>query len=96
MACYKGDIEAVKRHLAAGEDVNEIDGGRTPLHVANLLGGHQEIAELFIAKRADVNAKKDDGRTPLDNAIKYKRPEIADLLRKHGAKTAKELKAEGK
>jgi len=34
--------------------------------------------------------------TPLDSAIIYNRLETADLLRKHGGKTAEELKAEGK
>jgi hypothetical protein len=29
-------------------------------------------------------------------AIQYKKPETADLLRKHGGKTGEELKAEGK
>ena len=38
----------------------------------------------------------DDGITPLDFAIVDKQSETADLLRKHGAKTAEELKAEGK
>jgi len=38
--------------------------------------------------------KRDDGKTPLDNA-KHK-PEITDLLRKHGGKTGEELKAIGK
>tara|TARA_B000000460_G_scaffold233697_1_gene193609 strand:+ start:637 stop:762 length:126 start_codon:yes stop_codon:yes gene_type:complete len=41
-----------------------------------------------------VNAKYLDGDTPLDVAERY--TEIADLLRKHGGKTKKELKAEGK
>jgi cytohesin len=59
-------------------------------------GGHKEIAELLIAAGADVNAKDDDGDTPLDQAILDKQPETADLLRKHGGKTAKELRAEGK
>jgi ankyrin repeat protein len=36
------------------------------------------------------------GETPLDTAINWKHPEIADLLRKHGGKTGDELKAEGK
>ena len=58
--------------------------------------GRKEIADLFIANGADVNAKGADGRTPLDWAIKYKRTEIAALLRKHGGKTGEELKAEGK
>ena len=45
-------------------------------------------------KGADVNATDVDGETPLD---KFKsRPELADLLRKHGGKTGEELKAEGK
>ena len=45
-------------------------------------------------KGADVNATDVDGETPLD---KFKsRPELANLLRKHGGKTADELKAEGK
>ena len=59
-ACEKGNIEAVKQHLADG---------------------------------ADVNAKDDDGTTPLDMADD---DETADLLRKHGGKTGAELKAKGK
>ena len=41
---------------------------------------------------SDVNAKDNDGDTPLS----YAKGETADLLRKHGGKTAAELKAEGK
>ena len=95
----KGNIEAVKQHLAAGTDVDAKDGGfgdaTTPLHIATHLG-HKEIAELLIAKGADVNVKIEDGKTPLDLAIHLKRTEIADLLRKHGGKTGEELKAERK
>jgi ankyrin repeat protein len=65
--------------------------GWTPLHYA-ALKGQKEIAELLIAKGADVNAVGDLGRTPLDLAY----AETADLLRKHGGKTGAELKAEGK
>ena len=60
-AAFRGNLEAVKQHLAAG---------------------------------TDVNAKDDDGKTPLDSAIKYKQTETADLLRQHGGKTGEELKAE--
>jgi len=51
---------------------------------------------------ADVNAKSVVGNTPLDDAIslnpnnRKNKAESADLLRKHGAKTGEELKAEGK
>jgi|TARA_B100000678_G_C18084529_1_gene452129 hypothetical protein len=41
---------------------------------------------------ADVNVKRGDGKTPLDNT----NDEIVDLLREHGGKTGEELKAEGK
>ena len=43
-----------------------------------------------------MNAKNANGNTPLDWAILRKHTETADLLRKHGGKTAEELKAEGK
>ncbi len=90
----KGNIEVVKQHLATGTDVNAKDkNGETPLHRATW-GDLKEIAELLIAKGADVNAAKIDrfGDTPLD----YADATTANLLRKHGGKTAEELKAEGK
>ena len=93
-AARGGNIEAVKQHLAAGTDVNGKGRlGLTVLHNA-AAAGHKEITQLLIAKGADVNAKGASGRTPLEFAEDH--PEIADLLRKHGAKTAEELKAEGK
>ena len=68
-AAAKGNIEAVKYHLAAGVDVNS-NGyrGFTPLHYA-ARNGHKEIVELLIAKGADVNVKivsgPSIGNTPL-------------------------------
>jgi len=92
-AARQGKIEAVKQHLTDGVGVNaKSERRRTPLHSA-AREGHKEVIELLIAKGADVNAKDDDGATPLDMADDK---ETADLLRKHGGKTAKELKAEGK
>ena len=88
-AARTGNIEAVKQHLADGAEVNaKSSGGRTPLHwAANR--GHEEVAELLIAKGAEVNAMDVLlGWTPLD----YAEGETADLLRKHGGKTAEELK----
>ena len=90
-ACDKGNIEAVKQFLADGADVNvkDKDGG-TPLSYA-AFEGHKEIVELLIAKGADLSAKS-WGETPLDSAIRIGQTETADLLRKHGGKTAEELK----
>ena len=125
----KGDIEAVKQHLAAGADVNAKDKIKgTPLHYAAAYGhkeivkllitagadvtvkdekgkttshyaamnGRKVIVELLIAEGADVNAKDEEGKTPLDATSVFNKTETADFLRKHGGKTGKELKAEGK
>ena len=95
-AAAKGNIEAVKKHLAAGTDVNvKYEMGTTTLHDA-AFSGHKETVELLIAKGADVNVQNDFDQTPLDWAIQFKKPEIIPLLRKHGGKTGEELKAEGK
>ena len=86
-AARKGNIEAVKQHLAAGADVNaKVKSGSTPLHFAARYG-HKEIVELLIAKGADVNAKNNFEDTPLDFAD----GEIADFLRIHGGFTGWDL-----
>ena len=91
-------IQAIEQAIAAGADVNakdQRDPGWTPLHIATQLD-HKEIAELLIINDADVNATDVVlGYTPLDR-IDVDSKDIADLLRKHGGKTAEELKAEGK
>ena len=45
---------------------------------------------------AKVESGPKQGLTPLDAANETNHTEIADLLRKHGGKTKKELKAGGK
>ena len=105
-AAAKGNIDAVKHHLAAGVDVNAKGyRGFTPLHYA-ARNGRKEIVELLITKGADVNVKivsgPSIGNTPLDLATskmddflpkdKAAKKETSNLLRKHGGKTGKELK----
>jgi cytohesin len=103
IAASRGHKEILELLIANGMDVNaENEFGSTPLHHAF----NKEIAELLIAGGADVNANKRSGKTPLDSAEdledwytpedKVALKEVADLLRKHGAKTGEELKAEGK
>ena len=60
--------------------------------------GNIEAVKQHLAAGTDVNAKNPSGRTPLDFVSKIKinnRDEMEDLLRKHGGKTKKELKAAG-
>ena len=89
------NIEIAKLLLSKGANVKVKDHkGRTPLMLVAGMG-NKELVELFIAKGANVNAQyMGDRGTPLDGAKNH--PQIADLLRKHGGKTAEELKAEGK
>ena len=79
-AADDGNIEAIKQHIAAGTDVN-LNDEWTPLHAA----ANKEIAELLIAKGADINAKDDTGGTPLFWAALEGNEEVAELLIRQGA-----------
>ena len=93
-AAAEGNIRRVKQHLVEGVDVNaKFKDGWTPLHMA-AEEGHKKVVELLILKGADINVKNGDGRTPLDLAIKHMNAETASILRKHGGKKSRELKAE--
>jgi ankyrin repeat protein len=94
-AAKKGNIEAVKQHIAAGTDVNAKDyRGWTPLYFA-ASRGHKEIAELLVDKGADVNAKSDGDWTPLFTAALNGHKEIAELLIAKGA-NVNAIEAQGK
>ena len=87
-AAEKGDLETIKKHIAAKTDINSQDGkdGETPLHRA-ITRGQTEAAKLLIESGADVNiGRKRDGRTPLAMAEGRGRDEIAQLLKAKGAK----------
>jgi hypothetical protein len=90
-AAKAGNIEAVKQHLAAGSNIElrcTACGGAVLGHAAS--GGHKEIVELLIAESADVNAKSDDGRTPLHFAATSGHKEIVELLISKGANVNEE------
>ena len=82
-AVEEGNIEAVKKFLAAGIDVNAkaFITGSTPLHIA----ATKEVVELLIAKGADVNAKDKYDMTPLHPAAGRGHKEVVELLIAGGA-----------
>jgi ankyrin repeat protein len=86
-AAGSGSTDMTGLLLDKGADVNakENKRGQTPLHRA-ARKGHANIVETLLAKGADTNAKDGRGRTALDLAKDKGRTEVANLLRKHGAK----------
>ena len=83
-AAEGGNIIAVKRHLAAGSDIESrcIDCGGTALgHAAR--NGHKGVVEFLISNGADVNVNIDG--TPLHPAAFKGDKEIAELLIAKGA-----------
>jgi len=96
LAAEKGHKEIASLLLDKGAEINFGNwSDKTALHYA-AEKGHIEIIELLLIKGANVNALGDAQRgTPLDLATRFKRNKAANLLRKHGAKTGEELKAEG-
>jgi ankyrin repeat protein len=99
-AAEEGNIEAVKKHLAAGTDVNaRVTGkhttGWTVLHFA-AEHGHWEIAELLIDKGADVNAKESGlGTAPLHRAAFRGHEAIVERLIAEGADVNAKIKLGG-
>jgi len=84
----QNDIEAVKKLLAEGADINEQvevggAGTMTPL-LAACFYRYEDMAKLLIAKGADISIKTATGQTPLMFAC-YHSEEIARLLVSKGA-----------
>ena len=95
----KGHSEMTELLIKRGAEINyENLRGKTPLYKA-IYWRNKETAELLIANGAEVNKQYvylTTNHTLLDIAKRRNNLDCVDLLRKHGGKTAKELKAEGK
>ncbi len=87
-AAKNGNIEALRKYLGTGADVNSRDReyGVTPLAWAAFVG-HRDIVELLIRSGADVNAKNRDAGTALHGAAFFGQVEVAELLIDNGADT---------
>ncbi|MDB4635221.1 ankyrin repeat domain-containing protein [bacterium] len=94
-AALAGNLEAVKQHIAAGTDLNQVDpnplGSKgSSLHAAAAFG-YTEVAVALIEGGADVNQKDKEGQTPLHMAALFCYPKIAQAFLNNGAdKTIKD------
>jgi ankyrin repeat protein len=88
-ACDEGDEQMVRELLKRGADVTVVaDAGLTPLRTA-IVAGNPRVVEMLLNAGADPNARSGDG-SMLDLAEEYRHPEIAMVLRSHGARHAME------
>ena len=84
-AAREGDLEAVRRLLDRGADVNEADDdGGTPLFIASMYG-YKEVCKLLLERGANVDQAKDTGETPLYRASREGYADICKLLLDRGA-----------
>jgi ankyrin repeat protein len=79
------DARFVRLMLEYEADVNAIEWGLTPLHVAAELGD-LEKAKVLLEFRADINAQTSDGATPLFFAAVGSHRPFCDLLLARGAR----------
>lgn len=83
-ACY-GDLNRLKRLVAAGADTSKTDyDGRSPLHLA-ASKGYEDIVQFLLQKKAEVNIIDKYGKTPLHEAINNGHDLVASLLVESGA-----------
>jgi ankyrin repeat protein len=85
-AARDGDLAKVQALLEHHPDLvfSKDNDGRTPLHAAAMTG-HKDVAELLLAKGADVNARDNHGGTPLHAAAMTGHKDVVELLLAKGA-----------
>lgn len=80
-AISKGDLDAVRKFVEYGADVNEIsDNGYTPLMMAARYN-RTDIVQILLDKGADVGVKNERGQNALKIAEQFNAKETAELLR---------------
>ncbi len=80
-AARNGDVAKVRALLKDHPDLVSSKGstGETPLHVA-AAKGFDDVAQLLLAQKANVNAQDDNGRTPLHLAAQGGHKDVLELL----------------
>jgi len=89
VAVLDGDLEGVRGAIAAGMDLENLDGnGATPLHVA-ATRGDARVVEALLEAGADPGARTPQDKTPLDLARLYGHEAVVALLEEARASATK-------
>lgn len=80
-AVRDNDIEAVRRLIGSGADINEVDKlSRTSLHMA-AWAGNFEILKLLVASKANLMAKAVDNFSALHFAVQSSSEHAVDCVK---------------
>lgn len=90
IAIMRDHTEIAKLLIESGADVHAKtdEDNVSTLHFAAYLG-NTEIVELLLKHGIDINARTSRGNTALSAAQKQKHKEVVQLLKQHGAETAR-------
>ena len=84
-AVLRSDVEAMKQAIASGDNLNEFDGGLTPLLWA-IFRGDLDAVRLLLESGADPNVRPNPSDSPLWHAEDdFGLTKIAELLKSYGA-----------
>lgn len=94
-AAFSGCPDEARPLLKAGAVVDARDRDElTPLHYVagypDAADEHRAVAELLVLSGADVNARTQSGKTPLDLALEHPWTGLPEVLRAHGGKASQE------
>ena len=84
-AVLRSDLAAMKQAIASGDNLNELDGGMTPLLWA-VFRGDIDAVRLLLESGAHPNVRPNPSDSPLWHAEDdFGLTEIAELLKSYGA-----------
>ncbi len=87
MARWNRDFEILRRLIEKNPEIVSLRDPKTlntPLHISSQ-NGHEEITEILISGKAEINAKNRCGQTPLHMCMSYDYYNVVVMLLKAGA-----------